>query len=206
MKKKTFAAFLTLALSFGFTLAAWCAPNPMAKAPPGSPAPPFTLTDSSGKVQNLSSYRGQPLTLFTFCGCALCHEVGYRWGDIQRGGVLPLVKGRTPHTLVLYHGDITQARLFASEVQLDAKNTVLMADADESVSRKYGSEVCPRVFVINPAGTIHYTNNERGKDSFQIPAPIIVARAVSALRAVTKPVAKPVAKKAANKPVKKIKR
>ncbi len=160
---------------------------------PGFAAPAFRLPDVEGKTHALADYRGQAVVLYSFCGCGWCHKCALAWGKIQRSGALAQTgaqQGQTPLTLVLFHGDAEETREFATDTQLDLKHTVLLPDVDEKVSQLYQAVLCPRVFVVDSQGIIRYTNNEKGKDSYKIPAPLIVARTVDALRRVsTKPAA-----------------
>src|SRR5258708_14728160 len=58
---------------------------------PAGPVRPhdFTLVDSNGKRRTLSSFRGQPVVLYFFCGCTFCQRCASFWGRMQRGGALP---------------------------------------------------------------------------------------------------------------------
>jgi peroxiredoxin len=174
------------------------APTSPAQALLMQSAPAFALADVQGKTHALADYHSQSIALYVFCGCEPCHQCALAWGEIQRSGALAkttLVKsqtskpqnaangwGQVPLTLVLFHGDTEKTRTFAEETQLDLKHTVLLPDADEKVSQSYQALLCPRVFVIDAQGILRYTNIEKGADSYQIPAPLIVARAVDALR------------------------
>jgi peroxiredoxin len=151
-------------------------------AVPGKESPAFTLKDADGKDKSLADFRGQSVPVYFFCGCRLCHKCARAWSEIERGGTLETKDKKAPPTLIIFHGDAAEARTFAEETQLDAKHNILLCDADEKVTQIYGAELCPRVFVVNRAGTLFYTNNEQGEDSYKIPAPLIVARTVDALR------------------------
>jgi len=165
----------------------------------GSVAPAFTLKDTAGKARSLADYRGRPVILYSFCGCEWCQQVALTWGGIQRDGTLAkasppadakqLANKVTP-TLVLLHGDAEFAQAFAAENRLELAHTVMLPDEDEKVSETYQAVRCPRVFVIDAAGIVRYTNNEKGEQSFKIPAHMIVARAVEALRQLSQPPAK----------------
>ncbi len=175
------ALLLALLLS-GMGAFAADAPKEEAKATVGKEAPAFTLKDAGGKDQSLADFRGQNVPVYFFCGCRLCHKCARAWSEIQRGGTLEDKDKKAPPTLVIYHGDAAEARTFAEETLLDSKYNILLCDADEKVTQVYGAELCPRVFVVNREGNIFYTNNEQGEDSYKIPAPLIVARTVDALR------------------------
>lgn len=157
----------------------------------GKEAPAFTLKDIEGKAKSLADYRGLNVPVYFFCGCRLCHKCALAWSEIQRSGALADSKAsdakagkdkKMPPTLVIYHGDATEARTFAEDTHLDVQQNVLLCDADEKVTQVYGATLCPRVFVVQRDGNLFYTNNEQGEDSYKIPAPQIVARTVDALR------------------------
>ncbi|MBV9864583.1 MAG: redoxin domain-containing protein [Abitibacteriaceae bacterium] len=222
MRKRNFThrptvkpTYLTVGLSFAVSLAVWAqqkGPSSAQAAPPSrpsqvttstavpQPAPAFILPDVDGKTHSLTDYRGQPVTLYFYCGCVWCHRCAQAWSGVQRSGALAQMAakqlsasphktsvgaGHTPLTLVVFTGDAEEARSFAKETQLDPKQTLFLLDQDEKVSPLYQATPCPRVFILDPQGKIRYTNNEQGKDSYKIPAPLIVARAVDALRAVS---------------------
>lgn len=181
-----------MTLCLAVTFAGANAATPQKSAPAPHLAPAFTLPGADGKTHALSDYRGRRLALFFFCGCEWCHKCALEWGKMQRSGALA-AGGPMPLTLIAYHGDADEALSFEKETMLDPANTVLLLDPDEKVSATYAADPCPRVFVLDPAGAIRYTNNEMGADSYKIPAPLIAARAVNALRqiAAKAPVAKP---------------
>ena len=189
-------------------------------------APTFTLPATDGKAHSLSAYRGRSAVLFFYCGCRWCHQSAQSWSRVQRSGTLSQLGsnsgpsqsrnsksgtvsktvpqgGSAPPTLVVYLGDKHEAQEFAGETQMDLKQTVFLIDPDEKVSSLYKAAPCPRVFVVDAQGHMLYTNNEKGADSYKIPAALITARTLDALRAVAaKPTtAKPaVPKPAAAKP------
>lgn len=161
----------------------------------GIAAPAFTLPDIDSKKQTLADFRGKPVAAFFFCGCGLCHKCARAWNEIQRSGTVT-----EPVSIVIFHGNAEETRAFAEETQLDPKRTVLLSDLDEKVTEAYQADPCPRVFVVDREGVVRYTNDEQGADSYKIPAPLIVARTVDALRQVPapKPVAKPAKSKSRN--------
>jgi len=169
-------------------LAAETPPKPA--APRGEPAPAFSLPDVEAKAHSLSDYRGQSVALFFYCGCSWCHKCALAWGQAQRGGQLPASSGtgtkRPPLTVIVYHGDAEELRGFARDTGLDLKQTVLLVDPEETVSPRYDADPCPRAFVLDAQGVIRYTNDEQGKDSYKIPAPLIVSRALEALREIAR--------------------
>jgi len=196
--------------------------SPATKTPAAKPtpkaAPGFTLPGSDGKTHSLTEYRGRSTAIFFYCGCRWCHRHAASWSTVQRSGTLAQISSNQPRnsngstqskgnsapmTLVVFLGDKQEVLDFAKETHLDLKQTVFLSDPDEKVSSLYKAAPCPRVFVVDALGNIRYTNNEMGAESYKIPAPLITARTLDALRAVaakpvaTKPVAAPIAKKPA---------
>jgi peroxiredoxin len=185
------SAFLLLAGS----LAGVAAPTSPAAAPPAAraakAAPGFTLRDADGVQRSLVDYRGRPVALFFYCGCEWCHHCASLWGQFQRGNALPQdPSGRVPATLVVFSGDAAAVRQFRDETGL-ASNTVLLPDPQMDVTLgKYDAEPCPRVFVIDPAGHVVYTNNHSDDAARKAPEVVIASRALDALRKCASPAPK----------------
>jgi len=145
---------------------------------------PFSLTDTNGKTQTLAAQHGHPVVLFFFCGCNWCAAVGKQWGQLQHQGALAPGKGQVqPITMVVYSGDADSVRSFANEAGLDLKQTILLPDPTMKVTLEYKSDTCPRVFVINPAGAVTYTNNHKDDQARKAPAEVIADLALSSVRA-----------------------
>lgn len=157
-----------------------------AKAKPKA-APNFTLPDADGKSRTLAEFRGRPVTLFFYCGCEWCHKVSTLWGQFERGGALPKgAPGKPPATLIVYAGDAAGVKQFANETGISGSETVLLTDPQLDVTiSKFDAEPCPRVFVIDPAGKIVYTNNHKDDAARQASEMVIASRALDALRKCT---------------------
>jgi peroxiredoxin len=155
---------------------------PAAAPVSGSRAPAISLTDTSGTPRTLAGYAGHPVSLFFFCGCPWCHRCARLWGQLQHGGALD--KTQAP-TLVVFQGDAGMAKEFVAETGLDPTRTVVLPDPNLSVTLAYGSDVCPRVFVIDASGKIAYTNNHPGDAPRKAPESAIVGGAVGALQKLT---------------------
>ncbi len=144
----------------------------------GHLAPPFTLTDTTGKPFVLTATRGRPLALFFFCGCPWCAEVAKAWGQTQRGARLPA----STETAVIFAGDKAAASDFAAKNGLDVSQTLLLPDPDSKVTETvYKSNSCPRAFVLDPKGVITYTNDHPDDQPRIAPAKIIVSHTLEAL-------------------------
>lgn len=143
-----------------------------------APAPDFHLRDVSGKLRSLQQFRGQPLVLFFFCGCIPCHNCAALWGEMQRTGAVP----PTARTLAVFLGDGAAAQSFAKETGLLVRQTVLLADPELKVARLYRAAPCPRVFVLDAAGRILYTNNHKEDAHQSASAAAVLSRVIDALR------------------------
>jgi hypothetical protein len=151
------------------------------------PAPNFTLTDADGVKRSLTDYRGRPVALYFFCGCDWCHDVAGKWSMMQRAGALSTAADdkNGPVTLVVFQGDADAVKTFARETALDLDHTVLMTDPDVSVTvDKYHAEPCPRVFVLDTAGNVVYTNNHKDDEARVAKGIVIASRALDAIRKV----------------------
>jgi len=179
-----------LALLLTGALLVLLAPAARSDQPPtaGRPAPPFSLSDVSGKKRSpISEYRGRRIALFFFCGCSWCYDVATEWARLQRGGVLA-AEGRSgekaPISVVVYSGlDPAASRTLAAGAGLDPAQTVLLPEPDMRVTEKvYRAEPCPRVFVVDGRGVVRYTNTGKDDAPREAPAELIAARALDALR------------------------
>lgn len=153
--------------------------------PAGSIAPIFTLNSTKGIPIQLRSLRGRPVALFFFCGCTWCHGVARIWGNFQRTGFLDRgFRGDGPRTVIVFSGYPDAATSFLHETGLDAKQTILLCDPTMSVTEdKYHASPCPRVFVVNAAGRVTYTNDHGADRARSASATAIALRAIGALRA-----------------------
>ena len=145
----------------------------------------FTLADANGVKHSLSDYRGHPVALYFFCGCQWCEAVAGQWSTMQRAGALPLsADGKQPPTVIVFQGDAQAAKAFEQKATLDPANTVMLCDVDVDVTLKYDAEPCPRIFVLDPAGKVAYTNNHKDDKARVAPAAVIAGKALSALQKV----------------------
>jgi hypothetical protein len=152
----------------------------------GSRAPGFTLPDLDGKRVALSHFSGHPVVVFFFCGCSACADVARAWGQAQNGGQFPVLHdGKRPDrpvpTVIVYSGGADGARRLLHTSGLDVDNTTALVDADMDITlNRYRVEPCPRVFVLDGAGRVTYTN-DHAYDAPQIaPGVAIAGQAVRA--------------------------
>jgi peroxiredoxin len=164
-------------------------PPTISKDPPverGSAAPEFHLADTGGAYHTLSNYRGRPVVLFFSCGCDWCRKFGVAWSQEQRKQrVSPA--NEAPLTVVVMSGDADSARQFAKQTGLRPDATVLLTDTTGAVTKMYRADPCPRVFVVDAAGTLRYTNDSAEDAPRFASGSAIAAHTALALRALTAP-------------------
>ena len=140
----------------------------------------------------LRSTLGHPVVLFFFCGCNECHHVASSWADLTRSGVLrsaPFTAARsaTPVIAVVYSGDVTDLEAFSAQTGLTG--VVLIPDPEMKLTNLYRVGPCPRVFVLDQKGVLRYTNSGTDDAPQGGHEDLIVARALTALRACVQPAA-----------------
>jgi peroxiredoxin len=168
MKTKLFAAFLTLAAS----AALFAADSPAV----GSNAPDFSLTDSNGKTQSVSQYKGKYVVLEWFNPECPFVKKHYGSGNMQKlqaeftgkGVVWLSIDSSAPGL----EGYLTAEQANAKITEWKTKQTALVLDPDGKAGRSYGAKNTPHMFVINPDGKIVY---EGAIDSKATPNPSDIA-------------------------------
>jgi peroxiredoxin len=165
----------------------------------GQPAPDFTATDSDGRTQTLSAYRGQTVVLeWTNHDCPYVRK-HYNAGNMQaqqrearESGVVWLsvissAPGKQGHVSAAEANELTARR--------DAAPTAVLLDSDGSIGRLYGAKTTPHMYVVDAAGTLVYMG---GIDSIPSSNPADIDRATQYVRvaleeiAAGRPVGQPV--------------
>jgi peroxiredoxin len=121
----------------------------------GRPAPDFTLTEpETGQSVSLCTLRGAPVVLNFFCGCAWCDAVAETWAK------RPLPEGM--HLVVVWNDtdNATPEGLRKFRERTGFKGRILV-DPDHLVTLLYDSSECPKVWVLDAAGTIRHVNASR---------------------------------------------
>jgi peroxiredoxin len=168
MKTKLLTALLTLAAS----TALFAADSPAV----GTTAPDFSLTDSKGKTQTVSQYKGKYVVLEWFNPECPFVKKHYGSGNMQKlqeefaakGVVWLSVDSSAPGL----EGYLTAEQANAKMTEWKTKQTALVLDPDGKAGRSYGAKNTPHMFVINPEGKIVY---EGAIDSKATPNPSDIA-------------------------------
>jgi peroxiredoxin len=184
----TFAA-ATTALTFG------PAPDAVAAATVGQPAPAFRLVDSTGTTRSLADFAGKTVVLeWTNHECPFVKK-HYGSGNMQaqqrdataKGVVWLSVNSSAPGN----QGHVDGAAAERVRSQARAAQTAYLLDPNGTVGRAYGAKTTPHMYVIDPKGVLRYAG---GIDSIPSPNPADIAKA-------TQYVPQALAELAAGKPV-----
>jgi len=162
----------------------------------GQSAPAFSLLDTNHQKHSLTDWRGHPVAVFFYCGCAPCHRCAQTWADAVQNTLA--TRQQKSMTVVVFSGEAPEARAFAAQTHLDPARTVILLDSREQTAERYGVTACPRVFALDAAGIVRYTNDEPGSDPQETPPALLVSRTLTALmRSPSPPRGKTPAKRAA---------
>jgi len=172
MKTKLLTALLTIAAS----TALFAADSPAV----GTNAPDFSLTDSKGKTQSVSQYKGKYVVLEWFNpGCPFVQK-HYGSGNMQKLQEQFTAKGIVWLTIDSsapgLEGHLTADQANAKMAEWKTKQTALVLDPDGKAGRSYGAKNTPHMFIINPEGKIVY---EGAIDSKATPNPADIANSTN---------------------------
>src|SRR6202030_4206886 len=152
MKTKLLVTLVTLAASTALI----AADSPAV----GTTAPDFSLTDSKGKTQSVSKYKGKYVGLEWFNPECPFVKKHYGSGNMQKlqeeftakGVVWLSIDSSAPGL----EGNLTAEQANAKMTEWKTKQTALVLDPDGKAGRSYGAKNTPHMFVINPEGKIVY--------------------------------------------------
>ena len=172
MKTKLLTALLTVAASTALI----AADSPAV----GTNAPDFSLTDSKGKTQSVSQYKGKYVVLEWFNPECPFVKKHYGSGNMQKlqeeftgkGVVWLSIDSSAPGK----EGHLTAEQANAKVSEWKTKQTALVLDPDGKAGQSYGAKNTPHMFVINPEGKIVY---EGAIDSKATPNPSDIANSTN---------------------------
>jgi peroxiredoxin len=128
-------------------------------APPGQPAPAFTLTDLAGKPVNLADYRGKTVVLEWHNFACPFVQKHYRSGNMQSlqkkyaSDVVWLAVNSTARTAFDY---MEPAKVSQQLAEFKAAPARYLMDEPGEVGRAYGAKTTPHMYIIDPAGKVAY--------------------------------------------------
>jgi peroxiredoxin len=132
-----------------------------ADSPPvGSTAPDISATDSKGKTQTLSQYKGKYVVLEWFNPECPFVKKHYGSGNMQKlqeeftgkGVVWLTIDSNAPGL----EGNLTAEQANQRIAEWKAHSTAFLLDPDGKAGRTYAAKNTPHMFVINPEGKIVY--------------------------------------------------
>jgi peroxiredoxin len=126
----------------------------------GAPAPDFTVTDTAGKTQKLSDYRGKTVVLEWSNHLCPYVEKHYSSGNMQKLQKDATGKGVVWLT-VLSSANGTQGNVDATgadklTADRKAEPSAVLMDAEGTVGQAYDAKTTPHMFVIDDKGTLRY--------------------------------------------------
>ena len=126
----------------------------------GDPAPDFTGTDSNGKTQSLSEYRGKYVVLeWSNRDCPFTRK-HYESGNMQSLQKEWTAKGVVWLTILSsapgQQGYVTASEENAQIAKVHAAPTAAILDPKGTIGHEYDAKTTPNMFVINPSGKLIY--------------------------------------------------
>ena len=145
----------------------------------GKAAPDFTATDSRGKTQSLSAYKGKFVVLeWTNHGCPFVHK-HYDSGNMQKLQETYTGKGVVWLSVISSaegkEGYVTPADAEKERAEYKSKATAIILDPKADLARLYIAKTTPHMFIINPEGNLIYMgaiDNKPSTDAADIPSSI----------------------------------
>src|SRR5216117_3269067 len=146
MKTKLLTALLTIAAS----TALFAADSPAV----GTNAPDFSLTDSKGKAQSVSQYKGKYVVLEWFNPECPFVKKHYGSGNMQKlqeeftgkGVVWLSIDSSAPGK----EGSLTSEEAEKKMSEWKSHQTALLLDPDAKAARAYAAKNTPNMVIINP--------------------------------------------------------
>ena len=126
----------------------------------GSAAPDFSVTDSKGKTQSVSQYKGKYVVLEWFNPECPFVKKHYGPGNMQKlqkeftdkGVVWLAVDSSAPGK----EGNLTPEQAEKKMTEWKTHATALVLDQDGKAGQAYGAKNTPHMFIIDPEGKIIY--------------------------------------------------
>lgn len=126
----------------------------------GQPAPPFTLTDTSGKEHSLSDFKGKVVVLeWVNHGCPFVKK-HYSSKNMQKHQKAATDKGAVWLSICSSapgkQGHMAAAEAAAMSADVGSSATAYLLDEDGKVGKAYNARTTPEMFVIDQNGVLQY--------------------------------------------------
>lgn len=126
----------------------------------GAAAPDFSVTDSKGKTQSVSQYKGKTVVLEWFnpgCPFVVKHYGSNNMQKLQeeftgKGVVWLTIDSSAPGK----EGHLTAEQAEKQITDWKMKSTALLLDPDGKAGQAYGAKNTPHMFIISPEGKVIY--------------------------------------------------
>ena len=132
----------------------------LAEVQVGKQAPDFTLTDTNGKTQHLSDYKGKYIVLEWYQPDCPFVRKHYNSGNMQALQKEYAAKGvvwlSIDSSAAGQEGYYPSAELNQISTKSGAVRTALLLDADGKVGHLFGAKTTPDMYIINPQGVLVY--------------------------------------------------
>lgn len=132
----------------------------LAAAPPGSPAPVFSLTDVSGKAFSLKDFSGRWVALEWVnpeCPFVKKHYQSGNMQSTQKQAADSKVVWVQINSTNANHSEYKTAKEMAAwNAEMKAVGVIAALDSDGKVGRAYGAKTTPQMVLINPQGLVVY--------------------------------------------------
>lgn len=152
------AQFATL-IALGTIVSFWGG-SAVAAAPPGSPAPGFSLTDVSGKAFSLKDFSGRWVALEWVnpeCPFVKKHYQSGNMQSTQKQAADSKVVWVQINSTNAGHSEYkTPKEMAAWNSEMKAVGVIATLDSDGKVGRAYGAKTTPQMVLINPQGLVVY--------------------------------------------------
>ena len=134
-------------------------------------APEFTLTDTNGKAQSLSSFKGKYVVLeWTNPDCPFVKK-HYDSGNMQQLQATYTAKDviwlAINSSAAGKQGNYSSSEWNRIMKERKANVTAILLDPDGKVGKMYGAETTPHMFIVDPQGVLIYQgaiDNKPGTD------------------------------------------
>ena len=126
----------------------------------GKAAPDFSVTDSKGKTQSVSQYKGKTVVLEWFN--PECPFVKKHYGSNNMQKLQDEFTGKGVVWLTIdssaagKEGNLTAEQAEKKMAEWKMKSSALLLDPDGKAGQTYGAKNTPHMFIINPEGKLIY--------------------------------------------------